>query len=41
MELMERVGSLFIDGVGGIEGGERFLLSDDVGLCLGWGTLSY
>ena len=31
---MNRVGSLFVDGVSGIEGGEGFMLGDDVGLFL-------
>ena len=37
MELVDRVGSLVVDGIGGIEGGEGSMLGDDVGLCLGWG----
>mgnify|MGYP004197910799 CR=1 FL=1 len=37
MKLVEWMGSLFVDGLDGIEGGEGFMLEDDVGLCLGWG----
>ena len=35
MTLVDRVGSLFVDDVDGIEGGEGFMLEDDIGLCLG------
>ena len=40
MELVDLMGSLVVDSVGGIDGGEGFLLGDDVGLCLGWGKRS-
>ena len=35
MELVNGVGSLFDNCVGGIERGEGFMLEDDVGRCLG------
>ena len=36
MDLLERMGSFFVDDLYGIEGVERFMLGDDVRLCLDW-----
>ena len=36
MELVKRVASLFVDDLDGIECVKRFMLGDDVRLCLDW-----